>query len=352
MDNANQFERSIANNWPVEQWRNRTVLVAVSGGADSVALLRVLACLHREHGGACGRLVVAHFNHCWRGAESDGDADFVRRLARQLSLAAVIGRARLKRRSATESASSKRDENSARTLRYRFLSDVAGRYGARYVVTGHTADDQVETILQRVLRGTGLSGLAGIPRIRRLTTATTLLRPMLHSTRAEVAAYLESLGQPFREDSSNFEQVFVRNRIRRELLPLAREIYPGVDGAVQRLGNLAGQAHRVLERQAVGFLERLVIEQLPNCVTLQRSEFTHAEAYLVQEALRLLWRQLHWPSRAMGLDEWGALAEMLGSELETPPRARTFPGGVCAKKEGETLSLTRPAKSVSTADAT
>ena len=139
-------------------------------------------------------------------------------------------------------------EATARTARYAFLQETAERFGARYVVTGHTADDQAETILHRIVRGTGIAGLAGMARVRPLGPAATLIRPLLDFRRLELLAYLTDLGQPFRSDSSNSDTAFTRNRIRCRLLPeLAAEYNPGVVASLVRLGRLAGEVQSVVD---------------------------------------------------------------------------------------------------------
>ena len=214
------LDQELAAAWPPESWADVSVLVAVSGGADSVALLRGLAGL--KVGGE-GKLVVGHFNHRLRGEESDGDEQFVARLAEELGLGLECGRLE----AGDIDACPDGIEEAARRQRYRFLTETAERVGARYVACAHTADDQVETVLHRILRGTGIAGLAGIPRCRRLSPAVTLIRPLLEVRRAELVDYLASLGQSYREDSSNLDRRFTRNRIRHDLLPqLAKDFNP------------------------------------------------------------------------------------------------------------------------------
>ena len=152
------------------------VLVAVSGGADSVALLTALVRLQKPVESV---LIVGHYNHRWRGEESDEDARFVRELAKQYGIGFELDCAPQTREKSTA------NEASAREARYRFLQQTAERRGARYLATAHTADDQAETVLHRVLRGTGIAGLAGIPRTRVLSPAVTLIRPLLAYRRAE-----------------------------------------------------------------------------------------------------------------------------------------------------------------------
>ncbi len=223
------FESHFAESWPPEDWCEITVLVAISGGADSVALLRAM--LRLKTNGA-GRICAAHFNHRLRSA-ADEDELFVRGLCAHWKIPCEIGRAE-----ATQIASAPGEgiEEAARRLRYDFLEAAAGNLGARHVVTAHTADDQAETILQRILRGTGLSGLSGIARTRTLGHAA-LMRPLLGFRRAEIERYLADLRQPFRRDDSNSDRRFTRNRIRRELLPLLiREYNAQAVEAILRLG--------------------------------------------------------------------------------------------------------------------
>ncbi len=186
------FETHLAECWPPEEWLELTVLVAVSGGADSVALLRAVATL--KTGGA-GRLCAAHFNHKLRH-EADEDQRFVVSLCKQLCLSCETGCREVAQLAADRGEGI---EPAARRARYDFLKETAGRLGARFVLTAHTADDQAETILHRVVRGTGISGLAGMSRSRCLGHAT-LLRPLLGVRRRELEEYLHDIGQPFRED--------------------------------------------------------------------------------------------------------------------------------------------------------
>jgi tRNA(Ile)-lysidine synthase len=345
MGDLHSFDHRLAADWPPENWRDVTVLIAVSGGADSVALLRSLTRLRAALPGECpGRLIVAHFNHGFRGAESDADAQFVRDLAQTLGLKAVVGRRR-GRTAQNVQRGPERSEDAARKLRYRFLADVAGQFGARYLVTAHTADDQSETVLMRVLRGTGLAGLSGIPRVRRLSTATTLLRPMLAITRAQVLDYLQDLGQAFRHDSSNSSGDYVRNRIRREFLPLARELYGNVDEALRRLAILASEANSVLTAEAIDLAEEALVTRHADSLTMKCRPLEAAPRYLAREALRWLWRQMGWPCQSMGQREWDLLATLIREPQSAGAKlSLTLPGNIQAKKQGELLTLTRPVR--------
>lgn len=200
------------------------VVVAVSGGADSVCLLHVL----RELGVTV--VGVAHFNHQLRGEESDQDERFVAGLAARLGLDFFCGGAPI-------GAAPGNLEQAARHARRDFFSGLIRDGRAGRVALGHTRDDQAETVLFRFLRGSGLTGLAGIHPV----TAGGLIRPLIDVTRAEVEQFLRSRQIPWREDSTNRDPHFARNRIRRELLPqLAREWNPQI---VQTLAHLADLCH-------------------------------------------------------------------------------------------------------------
>ncbi len=311
------------------------VVVAVSGGCDSVALLRALV---RLHDASPGRLVVAHFNHRWRGTESDEDEAFVRRLAHQCGVVCEVG-------GDDSPAVSRGDglEAVARHKRYRFLRGVSDRVGARFVATAHTADDQVETILHRIVRGTGLAGLAGIPRIRLLSPLTTVVRPLLRLKRHEVQGYLDDLQQPVRTDSSNTLVEFTRNRIRHQLLPaLERDYNPRVAEAVQRLGDLARQAQHVLDALVASLHTRCVTIAATGHVRVACEPLRDQAPFLVRELLIALWREQQWPLRNMSGAKWNELCRLVHS----PPGTRQvviFPGQVRAECTGHVLELTRQA---------
>lgn len=213
---------------------NGSLVVAVSGGMDSVALLDALFRL-RQQGKLAVKLVVAHLNHRLRGEESDGDEAFVRRLATELELDCLTEQIAVAEIALQEKQNL---EAAARRLRYEFLARTAEKVGATFVCTAHTLDDQAETVLMRLLRGTGAEGLAGIQPVRPLCQYVTLIRPLLAVTREEVAAHCDQYQLEFRHDSSNDSTFFTRNRIRQELLPLLKSFNPRVAQTLARLANL------------------------------------------------------------------------------------------------------------------
>jgi tRNA(Ile)-lysidine synthase len=269
--------------------------VAVSGGVDSVALLRVLLELKKELGIV---LSVVHFNHKLRGAESDGDEQFVANLARRYKLSFYASSGDVAKHAGEQGTGI---ETAARELRYRFFGELlagnareeqqatcnsqtdvsssltrrprregrglrenrrAGRPSLHRsvaldkVATGHTPDDQAETVLMRVIRGTGTRGLAGIhPRLEIEDQPGEIIRPLLSVRRRELEQYLKGLGQDWREDSSNAELKYTRNRVRQTLLPmLEREFNPSVAENLSELAEIARAEEDYWESEASGWM--------------------------------------------------------------------------------------------------
>ena len=222
------------------------IAVGVSGGADSVALLRFLAALRPQFG---WDLVVCHIHHGLRGAEADRDECFVRALAEQLGLPCAVSRIDAAALALREHISV---EEAGRMARYAFFAQTAGEGGR--IATAHTLDDSIETVLMNLVRGTGLRGLCGIPRIR-----GNIVRPLLDCTRAEVEDYLGALGQPYCTDSTNLTDDYTRNRIRHDILPRLCELNPNFPGAMARM------------------LPRLAAQQaLTDCLAAQSAQQLHA----------------------------------------------------------------------------
>ena len=230
--------------------KDQRLLVAVSGGLDSMVLLHILAGLRRPR----LDLVVAHANHQLRGQESDADAAFVESSCQELGVPCRIGL--LQVRDAL-SRSKESLEMVARRLRHRFLASTAAEEGIGTVATAHHADDQAELLLIRLLRGAGSEGLAGMtwrsaaPVQSLKSEGLMLIRPLLRCPREELLRFAESKGIPFREDSSNADRTILRNRIRHELLPLLeRDFNPGIRGVLCRTAELLGDESEHLSNEA------------------------------------------------------------------------------------------------------
>lgn len=338
VDQPIDVQQAIAAAWPPDSWRDVNVLAAVSGGADSVALLRALVELKT---GGEGALHAAHLNHALRGAQSDADEQFVRDLCAKLLVPLHVDRADV-----VTAAQLAGDglEAAARAARYEFFQRAAGQCGARFVATAHTADDQVETILHRLLRGTGVAGLAGMAAARELAAGVTLIRPLLDVRREDVLAYLERRGQTFREDVSNEDPRFTRNRLRGDLLPKLRAEYnPAVDRALLRLGTLAGECQSVIDGLLAQLDERAHVEVAEEGeLRIGCSALRGQPPYLVREWLIRLWQAHGFPQQAMGRAEWRALAEMIAAPEDEAVPPRDLPGGIRATKEGDRLALAHP----------
>jgi tRNA(Ile)-lysidine synthase len=308
------------------------LVVAVSGGPDSVALAHAMVQL--GNGGDQvpePRLVLAHLNHQLRGAESDADEEFVRAFHTSLSAGRSLAlQLRCERLDVAAQARAEKGnlESVARRLRYDWLASVARNVCAPFVATGHTADDQAETVLHRLLRGTGLRGLRGIAERRRIAPDVEVIRPLLRTTRREVLAYLEAHNQPARQDSSNANRQFTRNRIRLELLPhLAKHYNPAIAALLGQLAEQAALAYQEHEAAAWALLRKAERPRSGNRLVFDLQQLAARPRHLVREMFRLAWFREGWPGCGMGFREWDRLAsvafgEVMAVDLPGPIRAR------------------------------
>ena len=227
-------QQTVATRFP--PLRGKRVLVAASGGADSTALALALKDLGCD-------IALAHVHHGLRGKAADADARFVAALAKKLGAPFFLGKfaVRTEARKTGESL-----EMAARRGRREFLVATATREKIRFIATGHTADDQAETVLLRIARGTSVTGLAGIPYVAR-QNGVAFVRPLRDATRAQVVDFLKSRKQPWREDQSNAADFALRNRVRHEILPLLEQrLNPGVRQALLRLADIAAAEDDVM----------------------------------------------------------------------------------------------------------
>lgn len=262
----------------------QTLVVAVSGGADSCCLLHALHRLRAELG---LRLHVAHLDHQLRGAESEADAAYVDALAAELGLPVTVARRDVRAFAATHRIGI---EHAAREVRYAFLAEVAVDIGAAAVAVGHTADDQVETVLLHVVRGAGLAGLRGMAPAQqwrsRLSGATVrVVRPLLGVWRRETVAYCAAVGLAPRRDSSNADTAALRNRVRLELLPLLRRLNPAIDTALLRLAAAAAANYAAIAAEVERLWPRLASET-DGGIALDSIELGRLAAPLQVEVLR------------------------------------------------------------------
>lgn len=249
-----------------------TVVVAVSGGVDSIVLLDILQRLAPRKR---WRIVVAHLDHGLRGKESAADARFVRAEARTRRLEHRIGAAGVaalrKRRKGGLAAV-------ARAARYAFLEAVARELAGANpdsvrIATGHTASDQAETLLLRLLRGTGATGLSGIPPRRRAPGGSLVVRPLLGLTRADVLAHAARFDLVWREDASNESRARARNRVRHDVMPVLAALQPEVERLLARAATQAAEAGRIVERIAARDFRRVAQPVSDGVLLLDRKEW-------------------------------------------------------------------------------
>lgn len=325
------FFEALAKGLPAHGFWSAPVVVGVSGGADSVALLLGLHALAPGQG-ASSRLVVAHARHDLR-AEAAADAVFVADLAAELGVSCVIGDLRVRE---PDGPRGEGIEGRARRLRRAFFFDTARERGARYVVVAHTADDQAETILHRILRGTGVAGLAGMVSARALGDGVSLLRPLLAVPRAVVRASLESRGRAWVEDATNTDVRFARNFLRHEILPRCESgPYPAAPEALVRLGSQAAAVAGAVRSAADHLLDMHAVRDADGTTILQAGKLARLDRHLLAEVFVALWDREGWPRRDMTARHYQRLAAMASSAADpstvAKPSAIDLPGGVGAR---------------------
>ena len=317
---------------PGQRWS-----VAVSGGPDSIALLEALA----ELAGPLGiRLGVVHFNHRLRGEESDADESFVRKRAETLGLpferdAAVPGE-----------TGGENLEAAARRARYAFFERLLQQGMFDRIATGHTQSDQAETVLFRVLRGTGIAGLSAIRPVRR----PGIVRPLMNVSRRQIVEWLEQRGSCWREDSSNKDRRFSRNRLRQDLLPRLRsEWNPRVDQALARLGAQAAAEESYWDSVVAETLESLASAQDSSSVEIDCRAARALHPAVLHRCLDRLARQSKTSGRQFDAQALEQLAAMI--QPNGPKQARL--PGLAALRSCDILLLRResPAAPVAPVDA-
>jgi tRNA(Ile)-lysidine synthase len=293
------------------------VVVAVSGGADSVCLLEVLFDLREDLG---IELVAAHFNHGLRPGEDDAETRFVEALARALDLPLDTERARgLSRGSGSL-------EEKAREARYRFLNQAKQRYSAQKIALGHTLNDQAETFLMRLLRGSGRLGLSGIPPVRGLE----FVRPLIGLTREEVMAYLSEKSRAYVMDSSNLEDRHLRNRIRLDLMPLLREYQPKILQILGQTADIMREDEAYLTEQAESWVAGNTEKLETGEAMLPIGPFLDLPGPLRSRAVRQILKTMKGNLRRIGRCHIEAVYRIAASNL--PQRRVHLPGGVTAAK--------------------
>lgn len=324
---ADRFLTTLRQAWRRGEAESPRVLVGVSGGPDSVALWLGLVDLQSD-------VQAVHVHHGWRGAEADADAAWVVELGQRLGIPTEILAISPELRA---EQAGKSLEEGARDARYQLLIEAAVRHGCALIAVGHTAEDQVETVLHHILRGTGLSGLAGMPAERPLTDGVRLIRPLLNVSRADVLAFLAERNQPYRVDATNEDVTLTRNRLRLELLPLLREKFNSqVDAALLRLATQASETVSVVDDLATRLLAEVLLDETASGCRLNALRLSQASDALIRQTLRQLWIRRNWSRQEMGQREWQRLAGLVRE-----PGAIDLPGGITARRVAGPLVIGR-----------
>ncbi len=317
-----------------------TLLIAVSGGADSICLLHCLAGLRED---LEIDLRAAHLNHRLR-PEADADEDYVKHACAQISVPLTSEGYYVKEYQAAYRLT---PEEAAREVRYQFLARVAAQVGAARVLVAHTADDDAETVLLHLLRGSGLAGLEGLKALSEWRSTLTdarveLARPLLGVSRAEIMEYCQAHNLSPREDASNFDPAFLRNRVRHELLPYLETFNPAIREALRRLGHLAGEDLALLEAETERRWQTLA-QVADGSVVFKRSDIATLETPLKRRLLRRALAELRGSLKDI---EWRHTEDMLAL-LEKPAGKRiNLPGGLLMLMGYDTLRLCRAEETI------
>lgn len=317
---------------PVDQWSSFRTLVAVSGGPDSVALLRILQAIFMRNRFALDRLVVAHVNHGVRGVASDADQQFVETVADQMGLECRVA--------SLCTSDVQPSEESLRDARYAALVSMARDTDSRMIALGHNLDDQIETILFRIFRGTGLGGLAGMSSIRVVDETISLVRPLLSISRAEIGSLLDELNQEFRHDESNTESRFTRNFLRHEILPKLKQRFgESLDSGILRLGQQAKETEGWLNEQTHDLWSSVTIA-CSDEVLIETKSLREVPTILVRQLFKQIWQRQNWPLGEMTFGWWDQLAEAV--QATSNRLVLNLPGGIRLESSAHGLRLKSP----------
>jgi len=298
------------------------LVVAVSGGPDSVCLLDILKQLSEELEIS---LVVAHFNHGLRQAEDESETRLVRELTESMDLPFETEKTSL-----LEEGSASMEER-ARDARYKFLEEVGDRSHASKIAMGHNLNDQAETVLMRLLRGSGPSGLAGIPPIR----DNRIIRPLIEIKREDIESYIKARGLPYAIDSSNLDTKYLRNRIRLELMPMMLEYQPQLVEHLGQLATILRGEDSYLEGQAEDWVEKEAEQGFDSDITVPVISFNKLPGPFRNRVTRHLLKKIGNSLRRIDHDH---IQSVSGLAIGMNPQAKIdLPNGLVVKRAYDTL---------------
>ena len=301
------------------------VLCAVSGGADSMCLLTWLAELSKKYGFS---VAAAHFNHGLRGAQAARDEEFVRAQCEGRNIPFYAGRG--------DVAAAARErgwsvEEAGRNLRYAFLEETAEKIGAVRIATGHNRSDNAETVLMNLIRGTGLTGLAGIRPVRGI-----LIRPLLESGREEIEAYLKANHVPHVEDESNSSGAYTRNRFRLEILPALRAVNPRAEENIAKTAMLLRQDENYLNAAADRVCAAMELQE--GRAALSRAALTELPSALQGRVVRRMLDRLGASGKDVTQRHIRAILELV--RKSGPTAQLSLPHGMVARNDYDSFCLT------------
>lgn len=309
------------------------ILCAVSGGADSVALLRAMLQLRTQ---LDIDVCACHLNHALRGEESERDEAFVRALSERLHVPLRVKKCDVKKYAEEQNLGI---EEAGREIRYTFFNEIAEELGAQKIATAHTLDDNFETMIFHLARGTGTQGLRGIPPVRH-----NVIRPLRNCTRRDIESYLYTINQPYVIDSSNESLDYTRNRIRREVIPVLRAINPRAAQAAGRTAELLRRDESYLREQAVIACQAVAEEAQDGCL-LDCTGLIQMPEALQGRMIRQVLRTVGMP---MGQCTAGVIRKIIATlQSANPSAVLHLPGGLIAERRYDKLWIGATAREVS-----
>lgn len=306
------------------------VLLAVSGGPDSVALLDVLHLLSSSHSIHLG---VAHLDHGLRQGDSEQDAEFVSRLAEKYHLPFYLKKADVAAYRKTHRLSL---EDAARKVRYDFLREISEKNGYHRIATAHHADDNAELILMNMIRGSGTKGLGGIPPKR----SDSIIRPLIRCYRSDILIYLSQRKLDYVTDATNADRRFTRNRIRLDLMPLLQTFNPKIGQTLNKLGSIIQNQEIWIQDLVDREMEDVVLKKEPNYITLCATKFNLKPAALKQRLIRQAILSVKGNLKRISIDHIEAIIHLkAGGRIHLPDRIlfEKKPDSLCFSKENKNL---------------
>jgi len=315
--------------------QNDSILVAVSGGPDSVALLYTLFALSDKYGLSLG---IAHLNHCLRGDESDADAAFVVSLGERLGIPVYTRKTDIIKEHLKTGRSI---EETGRDVRYHFFSRIVSTHGYKRIALGHHREDNAELILINLLRGAGPKGLGGIPPVR-----DNLIRPLFERSKKEIISFLKEIGVTSSTDHTNSENIYLRNRIRNCLIPELETYNPNIIDTLCRLGKILRTENGWIDQLVSGYMTNTVIEKKPGYIALSAPELRALNPAAIRRVIRRAIGEVKSDLRRISFKHINSAMHLLETNK---PASLDLPGRIRLWKNGEVLGIRHEKKSLRSA---